>query len=702
MSVESEVVDAGPSEPPSPEPAVAARYERAHYRPQLDGLRAVAVYLVVAFHAGIAAFSGGFIGVDVFFVLSGYLVTKLLLRDFAAAGRINLRRFYARRFRRLLPASFVTLIITAIVFTAIASPSDAASALGGFRSAFLYVANWHFIGQSNDYFAANVNTNPVVHFWSLAVEEQFYVLWPLLLAFAYGMTRRAGDRQFAVLRAVVAVAFVISMVGALHIATTNLNRAYYGTDTRAYELLGGALVAMSPAAIDYARRYLRLVNAAGLLGLGLLVLIGTSFFSIGPITRGIVTVAVTCVLLVALEAHDRGPHVRLLSSPTAVYLGQVSYGTYLWHWPVIVVATLVTHLSPWSMFAIACLLGTGLASLSFQVLERPVRQSRFLDGFRLPVIACGLAISLVSGLVIVPAIMKHGHGASTGPGPLTLHSGGGSGAWPVPTPTNLDWKAILAEKPIQPICLGRAVDQCTLVHGTGPKVLLMGDSHARMFIPTFEAIAKRDSLTFSAAVKPNCPWQIGMQYAAPGLRGACEAYQNDWYTRVVPQLDPDIIVVVDRGLDDPQNFVSVQSTNGRQVAHGSPGYEDALTSGSRQALQRLRRSGRKILIIEPIPLAPLAVDPLSCLSAAKYLEDCRYVASAAATPLVRWYRSEANGTSLWSMDLSKLVCPYFPICDPVVNGDVVKRDGNHLTEEFALKLVDPIEAQMRSDGILKR
>jgi len=151
----------------------------AHYRPQLDGLRAVAVYLVVAYHAGIHGFSGGFIGVDLFFVLSGYLVTQLLLRDFRAAEHIGFRRFYARRVRRLLPAAFATLLIAAAAYTAVAAPAEVNAARGGFRAAFLYVANWHFIAQSNDYFAPDVNTNPVVHFWSLAVEEQFYVCWPL-------------------------------------------------------------------------------------------------------------------------------------------------------------------------------------------------------------------------------------------------------------------------------------------------------------------------------------------------------------------------------------------------------------------------------------------------------------------------------------------------------------------------------------------
>jgi peptidoglycan/LPS O-acetylase OafA/YrhL len=141
-------------------------------------MRAIAVYLVVLFHAGSSQFTGGYVGVDVFFVLSGYLVTQLLLRDITARGSIRFGRFYARRFRRLLPAAFVVLIATAFIFTAIAAPADVVNAVGSFKAAFLYVTNWYLIHSSTGYFGADISHNPVLHFWSLAVEEQFYLVWP--------------------------------------------------------------------------------------------------------------------------------------------------------------------------------------------------------------------------------------------------------------------------------------------------------------------------------------------------------------------------------------------------------------------------------------------------------------------------------------------------------------------------------------------
>src|SRR5918993_5931608 len=160
---------AGDTGPPGTE--VAGGAAPHEYRPHLDGVRAIAVYLVVLFHAGVPGFEGGFIGVDVFFVLSGYLVTQLLLRDLEGQGSIRYGRFYSRRIRRLLPAATVVLLVTAAVYAAVASPVQVDAAADAIRSCFLYVANWHFIREATDYFSEDVAESPVIHFWSLAVEE---------------------------------------------------------------------------------------------------------------------------------------------------------------------------------------------------------------------------------------------------------------------------------------------------------------------------------------------------------------------------------------------------------------------------------------------------------------------------------------------------------------------------------------------------
>ena len=457
----------------------------AVYRPQLDGLRAVAVYLVVLFHAGSSWFSGGYIGVDVFFVLSGFLVTQLLLRDIAGHGRIRFGRFYARRFRRLLPAAFVALIVTAIVFTAIASPAEVLNAAGSFKAAFLYVTNWYFIHQAAGYFGANITTNPVLQFWSLAVEEQFYLLWPLALGGLFLSTRRLEPtRQLRSSAPSSRSAPIASAVWALSLRNTNPNHAYYGTDTRAYELLAGAFLALIPQLIDTARRYQRAMRiATAIIASPLLIAIATSTVHLDAIQRGIAVTIITTALIIAIETTDHGLIKRALSNNAIVYLGKISYGTYLWHWIVILVAVRTFHL--------------GTAHHHRRHLPRRHRT-------RIPVLPTPRTTHPNHPTPRPPPLHRHRHRthhqhhlrthphpppSSTPPPPPHPPSPPPPPASPK-SPPNLDWQN--ADKNLGPFtnCYQQPVTNCTTIHGTGPHILLIGDSHAHMLIPTLTTIAK--------------------------------------------------------------------------------------------------------------------------------------------------------------------------------------------------------------------
>jgi peptidoglycan/LPS O-acetylase OafA/YrhL len=240
--------------------------------PALDGLRAVAVYLVVLFHAGVARFSGGFIGVDVFFVLSGFLITRLLINEYVERGGIGLLAFYGRRIRRLLPAAWVAIVVTSVLYAAFASPLERRAVLGDARAAIFYVANWRFIGKGQDYFADALESSPFLHLWSLAVEEQFYLLWPLLML---GLLAVWGRSQLGV--RVVTIALGVSTIAgaayAWRVAQTDLLRSYYGTDTRAYQLLAGATIAFvltsrtGRSRTPLTRRPAEMAVVAGLVGI---------------------------------------------------------------------------------------------------------------------------------------------------------------------------------------------------------------------------------------------------------------------------------------------------------------------------------------------------------------------------------------------------------------------------------------------------
>jgi peptidoglycan/LPS O-acetylase OafA/YrhL len=669
----------------------------AAYRPHLDGLRAVAVYLVVLFHAGSGSFPAGYVGVDVFFVLSGFLVTQLLLRDVARSGSISFGRFYSRRFRRLLPAAFVALMVTAVVYTAIASPAEVLAAAGSFKAAFLYSTNWYFIHQATGYFGADINTNPVLHFWSLAVEEQFYLLWPLALGGAFALTRRMDPgRRMRTIRIAVAVGALASVLWALSLRTSDPNRAYYGTDTRAYQLLAGALLALVPTFVVSARRYRRSMRVATVASLGVLLVVASSWVHLDAIERGVAVTMTTCVLIAALETADGGVVKRALSTRPAVYLGKISYGTYLWHWLVILVTIRTFHISTPSTIGIACLVATALASLSYEMLEHPIRTSRLLDNHRRLVIATGLALSALSALVLIPTVIDPAR--ATAP---TARSSTTAGFTPVPAQPS--WRD--ATKGNGPFvnCYRKPVEQCTVARGTGQHILLTGDSQAWMMIPTFTEIARRENLTLSVSVHGGCPWQLGVYAPRLSVSGttispqACKAVKEDLYNRVIPALHPDIVVAMNFGYEI--SLVAFADANGRALL--GPRAMRVLKAATTQSLAELRAGGRKVVIIEPIPHPPF--DPIQCLSHAKVLEECRYPAPAPSDWLERFSRQLARrDKGVVSADFDRLVCPFLPICDPIVNNQIVDWDAAHLTAGFAKTLAPPIDDYLKQTGIITR
>ena len=664
-----------------------------YHRPHLDGLRCIAVYLVVAYHAGLGSFRGGFIGVDIFFVLSGYLVTRILLRDLAGTNRVDLVRFYARRFRRILPAAFAMLIITAVAFAVLATPLRVLTRASDFRAAFLYTANWHLIAQETDYFASTAGSSPLLHYWSLAVEEQFYFVWPLALGALFLISRRAGRAQWWVLRGLIAIGACASAYAALHISQTHLGRAYYGTDTRAYQLLAGALLAMSPQLFSLGTRFARPAGWIAAISLVGLIAVSTSGYDVSVIGRGFVTVALTCALIIALEASTNGAARRLLSQPRISYLGRISYATYLWHWPIIFLYTLDHTADPIELFGLSTVGATALAALSYHFLEHPVRSSRALDGYRVPVIAVGLTISVVAGLAIAPAILRWNTNANTDASNVSVS---------VPSietgSTRLvDWRVADADIPPRPNCYRRAVENCTIVRGTGASILVMGDSTARMWGATFAEIGKREGLTVSIAASNGCPWQRDI-IMVPTSK-ACRNDRDDWYDRVISELEPDIIVLTQQAYDAIGNPFLVQSRFGKTVPVSSPAGSSTFAVASARSIGRLRAGGHKVVVIRslPRPQDPL-FNPLGCLS--KGDANCRFQVNPNPRPLNRYYSAAAAQQDIWYLDFNRLACPRFPMCDPVVNDVIVWRDQVHLTPTYSRLLAPAVAARLHSTGIL--
>lgn len=678
------------------------------YRPHLDGVRSVAVYLVVAFHAGIAQFTGGFIGVDVFFVLSGYLVTQVLVHDLADHGTFRIGRFYARRVWRLLPAAALNLIVIAVVFSAIGTPSEFEAARRGVTAAFFYVANWWSIRESADYFGADIASNPVAHYWSLAIEEQFYLVWPLLLVGVHRLTLRAGTRAKRLRQAFVGLLGLASVLWAVRVSGFNLDRAYFGTDTRAYQLLAGALLALSPGVIRRfgGSRTSRLAPMVTVVMLGALGGAASSAVDFSPVSRGILATAICVGLIIALEVSDGGPVRRMLSWEPVTYLGRISYGTYLWHWPVIVVATSQFDLSPISMFAITVLVATGIASLSYQIYEQPIRTAALLERRRLVTVAAGLTISALLGLVAVPHIFRSAESRDGGsPVGVQETSAGGvsaGGATPDGTPNQVSAQAAFRDFVEPKPCDPNDVEACTVVAATAPDaptLLVLGDSHAAMFTPMVEKVARRRGFKLVVASTPGCPWvrDIRWERSEP----VCFDRQDEVQDQIIPKVDPDIVVLFQRAFDDPTYPAVLVDRDRLTLKPGSAAQNRAIEDRTSAVVDSLRANGRLVVIVEPIPITSPEHDPVGCLSKAKFLEECRFVSQVEPSPSEVIVRSLAAGDpKVITVDFDRLACPFLPVCDAVIDGSVVYQDYQHLTATWATTMDRRFEADLVQAGLL--
>ncbi|MCW2986099.1 MAG: acyltransferase, partial [Conexibacter sp.] len=364
-------------------------------RPEIQALRALAVSLVVAWHLWPDAVPGGFVGVDVFFAISGYLITTLLLREVEATGRISLRDFWARRARRILPAALTAIGACAAATALLVPVTDWQHFFGDFRASTLYVQNWHLAATAVDYFHAGDGPSPVQHFWSLAVEEQFYLVWPVVVLAVVAITKRR-----LALAVVLGAITLSSLVYSIAHTAANPADAYFATTTRGWELGAGALLALlpqrerSPAA---ARAALSWIGLAAILVAAFAYSTATAFPGIAAALPVLGAVAV----IRAGAPAGRSAPTRLLSLRPLQRLGDVSYAVYLWHWPLIVLAPYALGHELDTPTRIAIVMLTLLLSLlSKTTIEDPMRRSRLLTahGGRLTFAAAAAASLAVLAL----------------------------------------------------------------------------------------------------------------------------------------------------------------------------------------------------------------------------------------------------------------------------------------------------------------
>ncbi|NUP49189.1 MAG: acyltransferase, partial [Catenulispora sp.] len=376
---------------------------REHRIRALDGLRAVAVAAVLLYHAGVARMRGGFLGVDVFFVLSGYLITGLLAREYLATGAVALRRFYLRRARRLLPAFFVVIAgVCALVILRL--PGEAAGFRDDATASLLYVTNWWFVAKGQSYFGGTGRPSLLLHLWSLAVEEQFYVIWPVFLLVALGRAGQAvhAERIRALWRAIgwatLLSACSIGLTVLLYSPWRDPSRVYYGTDTRAFELLIGVIAALLQVARagegetreqSETRTSTSTLRRVSIESASLLAMAGVvwSFAAVAATESflypvGLIALSLTVAVLIRTLVADSAV-AGLLASKPFVWLGERSYALYLWHWPIFDATRPGADLTwpPETVFVLRMALAVLFADLTYRFIETPVRHGALTRAF---------------------------------------------------------------------------------------------------------------------------------------------------------------------------------------------------------------------------------------------------------------------------------------------------------------------------------
>ncbi|KRC65058.1 hypothetical protein ASE12_09955 [Aeromicrobium sp. Root236] len=662
-------------------------------RDDVQGLRAIAVTTVVAYHAGMPFVPGGFVGVDLFFVLSGFLITQLLLHEIAATGTVSLRQFWARRARRIIPVSALVLVTTMLAVRVFMSPLDRKPIGTDVLWAALFSGNWRFAQQQTDYLASDRDPSPVLHYWSLGVEEQFYLVWPLLLVVLAILWRRGGrGRQAYAMTfggAFVAV-IAASLAYGIHTTGTNQPYAFFGTPARAWQLATGALVAVAvPAILRLSGRARASLGAAGVtlfaLSVWLLDESGTggigypSWLAIAPTLAG--------VLLVVSGTGPYSRLNRLLSIRPLTYVGDLSFSIYLWHWPVLVIgmAALDSRSLPVRLGLVAFALA--LSGASHRLVEEPARRARLL--VRRPALSIAIGAALVAAVIPVVAYASQSETIDH----VLVAPEHQSGDQRVPVSRHITPSLEAAATDAGPYKeLGCHVgfkqvalpdwDACTFGdRQSDKKVVVLGDSIGGAIAPAVVAAGKEHGWAVTVWAKSRCPMADVTKHD-PQLSGAytaCDSFR-DAALRAVEERHPDVVVLAMSRLSTGELAV------GNDVAKGREAVELA-THGLERTVERLRAAGIGVVLSDSPNRAPFF--PTSCLARTRDAARCTFALDR--QPSVMAAAAQAMPGELTFVKANATACPGSS-CLPVVGDVVVYRDKLHFTKTFALTLMDRFAA----------
>ncbi len=634
------------------------------YRPHIDGLRAIAVAAVVLYHAGMPGFSGGFVGVDVFFVISGYLITGLLLREVEATGDISLRNFAARRIRRLAPAMFVVLACTLVAGMFVLSPINGEQqALAKSMIATVALSANVYFWLNTGYFQPSGDTQPLLHTWSLSVEEQFYLVWPWLILGAAMLATRLRCTPSRTSAWMLGTVFVVSFAACVAVTSKVPAMAFYLTPLRAWEFAaGGAVVFLlrAPLPNPLALGAMALIGLAGVLG-SIRFLDPAQPF---PGWIALLPVAASALLIYGCEARASGIAARLLSLRVMVLGGLISYSLYLWHWPLLTLVRVASLEELGLKAALAlCALSVVLAWLTYRFVEDPIRRG----GYAL-MATTRRSITVGASMAIVLVVASGSVGrAARSMGAARALDDPRLAALTAPPAFGMD---CMQDQPYVSLS-----SRPNCVQPRNPAVVVWGDSHAQHLAAGLSLVAKQNPMAMLTRTMAGCsPHLLPQQRAEPEPPGTagCRRFNAD----VVEELR------------------ELRTSGLRAVVIAARwGYyaklpADWLQFGSdlQQAVNTAQGIGLRVILVGPVPAQPHDVVPCLVRHAR---EDCTVSRSdaettnASAVAMLKGIADEAQ--AVWIVEPMTVLCDR-SACSPQPDTELLYFDEHHLNVNGSEKL----------------
>ncbi|HVB92867.1 MAG TPA: acyltransferase family protein [Acidimicrobiales bacterium] len=642
------------------------------YVSALDGVRAFSIIGIMANHNGLGWATGGFISVNVFFVLSGFLITALLVKEWAKSGTISLRRFWGRRARRLLPALFVLLVGIAFYAWLIA-PADSRGALRtNSLSTLFYVANWHQIYSGQSYFTQAAIPSPLLHTWTLAIEEQFYLVWPLIVLAILKFSR--SIKTLLGFTVVAAVGSAVEMALLFH-GGTDPSRLYYGTDTRAQDLLIGATVALllarrGPARTPRVTQGMSVLVVAALAGFGLewARLTESSGF---PYRGGflLADLLVGLVILGVVQAPAGLPS-RIMGWRPIAYTGRISYGLYLWHWPIILTLTGArTGLTGWPLFLVRSAITFVFAAASARFVENPIRRGsiRSWKAWVMTPAAAGATAAVVLLATASPAATATAAGASA---PASSATG-----IPAHELAQLDTAHAFTTDPVRFMFLGDSI----------AVTLAIGLEVNSQPVWGVESLFKNASL--------GCDLDPTLQIRVSGSQGLATPGCIDWQTKWAADVKRDRPEVVALLLGRWESADHLYQGTWTHV--GQPLWDNHLQAELNQAVGILSAGGAKVVLMTTPYL-----DPTEAPDGSTYPEN-EPSRTDAYNAIV--YRVAAQHPGVVTVyDLNKVLSPNGRYT-PTVDGVTVRwSDGIHISKDGGLWMRSKLLPEVASLGLIDR